>query len=96
MAKAQSNGPEPGIAHNIHIQGISFKYNVEKEGRDKMWRPVEIQALSVCLDNLCRDKNKLLTVKGSFTYSESFHICCANTKRHFQPSVFASVVTCVL
>lgn len=34
--------------------------------------------------------------KGSFRSSESFHICCTNIKRHFQPSVFASVVTWML
>lgn len=63
MAGAQSSGPETGTVQNTHIYGMSFKYCVEKEGRDrKMEIPVEIKTLIAFLHNLCRDKTKFPTV----------------------------------
>lgn len=42
---------------------------MEKEGRDnKMGRLVEIQALTARPDDLCREKNKLLTVCKTLFY----------------------------
>jgi len=69
MARVQSSGSEPGIVQDIQISGTSLKYSVEKEGRDRnIWRPVEIKALTACLDNLCRDKIELTTVCKELFY----------------------------
>lgn len=62
LSSVRSSEPKPGTVQDIHTYGTPFKYSVEKEGRDrKLRRPFEIQALTACLDNLCRDqktKNK--------------------------------------
>lgn len=69
MARVHSSGSEPGIVQDIRVYGTSFKYSVEKEGRDRnIWRPVEIKALTACLDNLCRDKIELPTVCKELYY----------------------------